>query len=262
MTLPTNNLLKTGNSTTTTPINHARFWTDYHDERRHFFPSASLSQPHTLYFDLEVRRGPEDFGGDWERVRREGGVSVLCIWDEREARPYFYDDHTLAEAADRLASADLVVSFNGAWFDVPLIENHLLRNLQLREHLDLFALVKSGLDRAGKSFKGHGLDALASATLGRGKTGKASRAPELASTGHMAELFQYCLEDCLLTRDLGHFIAERGFVIDKDGEELALHVPSWYRQASPASVETHQTSGVRQEVEETQSSTSESPGAS
>jgi len=253
MTLPTNSSLPTGNSTTTTPVNHARFWTDYHDEIR-FRPAASSVIPHTLYFDLEVRRGPEDFGGDWERVRREGGVSVLCIWDEREARPYFYDDHTLAEAADHLSRADLVVSFNGAWFDVPLIENHLGRHLQINEHLDLFALVKGGLDRRGKSFKGHGLDALSSATLGRGKTGKASRAPELAATGHMAELTNYCMEDVLLTRDLGHFIAKEGYVIDKDGEQLPLHVPNWYRQTSPASVEAHQAPGVRPSVEETQPS--------
>jgi DEAD/DEAH box helicase domain-containing protein len=224
-----------GNSTTAIPA--SVFWTDYHDELSHIRlqqAAASLSPPHTLYFDLEVRRGPDEYGGDWERVRREGGVSVLCIWDEREGRPYFYDDHTLAEAAEKLSSADLVVSFNGAWFDVPLLENHLLRNISLVEHLDLFALVKSGLDRAGKSFRGHGLDALAQATLGKGKNGSASRAPELARVGRWAELTNYCLEDVLLTRDLGHFIAREGYVIDKDGERLLLSVPDWYRTPAPA----------------------------
>ena len=215
---------------TTTPINHARFWTDYHDELSNvrLAPSASPTIPHTLYFDLEVRRGPDEFGGDWNRVRQEGGVSVLCIWDEKEARPYFYDDHTLSEAADRLSNADLVVSFNGQWFDVPLIENHLLRNLGIREHLDLFSVVKHGLEAAGKSWKGHGLDALASQTLGRGKTGKSAQAPELARTGRWADLVNYCLEDVLLTRDLGHFIAREGYVIDKDGERLLLSVPPWF----------------------------------
>jgi DEAD/DEAH box helicase domain-containing protein len=219
---------------TSTPINHARFWTDEHEEVRPFnVIRASQTVPHTLYFDLEVRRGPDEFGGDWERVRKEGGVSVLCIWDEREDRPYFYDDHTLAEAAERLSSAELVVSFNGAWFDVPLIENHLMRNLQLNEHVDLFALVKHGLDRVGKSFRGHGLDALAQSTLGHGKNGSASRAPELARMGHWAELTNYCLEDVLLTRDLGHFIAREGFVYDKDGERLLLSVPPWYVSPAP-----------------------------
>lgn len=243
--------LRIGNSTTSTPVNYNRFWTDSHD--RPAFSSASPSVPHTLYFDLEVRRGPEDFGGDWERVRKEGGVSVLCIWDDQESRPYFYDDHTLAEAADRLCAADLVVSFNGAWFDVPLIENHLMRNLQLREHLDIFSLVKQGLDRSGKSFKGHGLDALAGATLGRGKVGKSSEATGLARVGHWAELVTYCLEDVLLTRDLAKFIAREGYVIDKDGEQLPLFVPEWFRQASPAAEAANSTPSGGQTVEETPS---------
>jgi DEAD/DEAH box helicase domain-containing protein len=214
---------------TSTPINYNRFWTDHHDDHYPIqLARASQTVPHTLYFDLEVRRGPDEYGGDWERVRKEGGVSILCIWDEREGRPYFYDDHTLSEAAERLSAADLVVGFNSAWFDVPLIENHLLRNLPLREHLDLFSLVRSALDREGKSFKGHGLGALASQTIGRGKNGESAHAPKLAGDGRWGELVSYCLEDVLLTRDLGHFIAKEGYVIDREGERLLLSVPPWY----------------------------------
>lgn len=226
---------------TSTPTNHGKFWTEDHHGYPPSIVSASRSIPHTLYFDLEVRRGPDEFGGDWNRVRQEGGVSILCIWDDQEGRPYFYDDHTLAEAAERLCAADLVVSFNGTWFDVPLIENHLLRSLPIKEHLDLFALVKSALDRTGKSFKGHGLGALSSQTLGKDKNGVAEHAPVLSNTGHWGELVNYCLEDVLLTRDLGHFIAREGYVIDKDGERLLLSVPDWYRQTNTTSAPTSVT---------------------
>jgi hypothetical protein len=142
------------------------------------------------------------------------------------------------------------------------MENHLRRHIGLNEHLDIFALVKSGLDRVGKSFKGHGLDALANATIGRGKTGSGSRAPELARIGRWAELTNYCLEDVLLTRDLGHFIAKEGYIIDRDAEQLTLHVPDWFRQApSPITYSVAAPSGG-QTVEKEAPSPSEAPGAS
>jgi hypothetical protein len=235
---------------TSTPINYNRFWTDHHDDHYPIHLARASQTPHTLYFDLEVRRGPDEFGGDWERVRKEGGVSVLCIWDEKDGRPYFYDDHNLALGAEKLSSCDLAVSFNGAWFDIPLLENHLYQNLPICEHLDLFALVKSGLERSGKSWKGHGLNAICERTLGRGKNGTSAHAPQLAHEGKWAELFSYCLEDCLLTRDLGHFIAREGYVIDKDGERLLLSVPDWFR-ASPTSKDGHTTPKVGQAASET-----------
>jgi hypothetical protein len=47
--------------------------------------------------------------------------------------------------------------------------------------------------------------------------------------GRWAELVNYCLEDVLLTRELGHFIAREGYVYDRDGERLLLEVPAWYK---------------------------------
>src|SRR6185503_2760024 len=228
-TSPLVNGLPLGSSTTITPVSHARFWTDIYDDHGNLVPAVPETKdnqplsalhpkasegPHTLYFDLEISKSLDECGGSWDRVRREGGVSVLCIWDERENRPYFYDSSTLDRAAEHLCMADLVVSFNGRWFDVPLIENHLARSLPIKEHLDLFVLVKSALARENKSWKGHGLDALASGTIGRGKIGSGAGAPGLAKDGRWAELFSYCLEDVLLTRSLGHFIQENSFVID------------------------------------------------
>ena len=247
MTSLTVNGLTLGNSTTSTPVSHARFWTDIYDDHGHlvkvapeptdnqplsaFHPDRATG-PRTLYFDLEISKSLEECGGSWDRVRQEGGVSILCIWDETEARPYFFDSHTLDEAAEKLCSADVVVSFNGRWFDVPLLENHFARTLAIKEHLDLFVLVKAALARDNKSWKGHGLDALATNTLGRGKTGHGSHAPALARDGKWGQLVNYCLEDVLLTRDLGRFVAQNRFVIDRDGEKLALDVPEWYTLVS------------------------------
>jgi hypothetical protein len=67
-------------------------------------------------------------------------------------------------------------------------------------------------------------------------------------------LVNYCLEDVLLTRDLGHFISKEGYVIDRDGEKLPLLVPNWYRQAAPTIESAYSAPSGGQAVEETQSS--------
>lgn len=235
MTSPTEPGLTSGPKWTSIHTNarHGRFWTDQYEEiHASGLPSQIVVETrpdlHVCYFDLEIRRSVESCGG-WDAVKKTGGVSMLCIWDSRASRPFFYDDSSLADAVEHLERANVVVSFNGAWFDIPLIQNHLGRNARLVEHVDVFSLVRRQLEAEGKSWKGHGLDALCRSTLGEGKSGSGEHAPLLAAEGKWAELVNYCLSDVLLTRDLCEFIRKKGFVIDKDGEELRLEVPAWFR---------------------------------
>jgi DEAD/DEAH box helicase domain-containing protein len=218
---------------THTNLNHGRFWTDHYEEILPESASRILVETkqaplHTCYFDLEIRRTVESCGG-WEEVKKTGGVSMLCIWDSMAERPYFYDDSSLSDAFEHLERAKVVVSFNGEWFDIPLLQNHLGRHARLVEHIDVFSLVRRELETSRKSWKGHGLDALCRNTLGTGKTGSGERAPHLAAEGKWAELVNYCLSDVLLTRDLCNFIRKEGYVIDKDGDRLPIALPPWFR---------------------------------
>lgn len=179
------------------------------------------------YFDLEVRKNPDEIG--WDEVIRSGGVSIAAILEEFRPLPRFFDDHTLEDGAAWLENAGVVVTFNGKRFDIPLIENHLGRNLQLKEHIDIFVLVKEALSRVNKPWKGHGLDALCMHSFHEGKTGRGDLAPHLARNGRWAELISYCLNDVRLTRKLCDFIRWNGYVIDADGDMLYLDIPKWFR---------------------------------
>lgn len=190
------------------------------------YPRPPHDDLHVVYFDLEIRHSVEECGG-WEGAIRGGGVTALCLWDSKDENAVFYDDHCLESGAQHLEEADVVVSFNGKSFDVPLIERHLKRALGLKEHIDIFELAKKGLDRIGKPWKGNGLDALSLKTCQRGKSGNGAHAPQLAADGHWAELFTYCLRDVILTRDLLTFARRNGYVFDKDGEVLELKLPNW-----------------------------------
>lgn len=179
------------------------------------------------YFDLEIREDPDIIG--WDECVKRGGISIACLLDEFRSVPRFFDDKTLADGAVWLENAAVLVTFNGTRFDLPLVENHLGRSLTLKSHIDLFLLVKQALSRAGKGWRGHGLDALCRNSLGEGKIGSGAQAPRLAAEGRWAELVSYCLSDVLLTQKLCTFIRWNGYVIDKDGDTLYLDIPRWFR---------------------------------
>lgn len=181
-----------------------------------------------VYFDLEIKNSIEECGG-WAGAIHRGGVAVLCVWDSRDENPVFYDETNLEAGCRHLEEADVVVSFNGAVFDVPLLEAHTRRKLVLKEHVDVFALAKRALERMGKGWKGQGLGPLSEKTTGRTKIGMGSHAPTLVREQKWADLYNYCLRDVILTRDLLTFARRNGYILDAEGEELLLDIPIWMK---------------------------------
>ena len=194
--------------------------------------------PNICFFDLETRKHAEDLEPTdaalgWDRLRRgEGGVSALCIWDSEDRWLYHYDDLTIHAAAQHLESADVVVGYSSAQFDVPVVAGLLGRQLALRYHYDIYVELANALGKQGfVGTKGDcTMDRIAKRTLGRGKINHGSHAKELAARGRFAELFRYCADDVRLTRDLFHYICENGGVIGPRGF-ISLEVPEWLQQS-------------------------------
>jgi DEAD/DEAH box helicase domain-containing protein len=189
-----------------------------------------LGSPVAITFDLETRKLAQDVGG-WPALKSgEGGISCVSCWNSSSGRPHFFDENTLQECAALLESADVVCSFNGIDFDVPVIEGILGRKLKLGHHIDLLQLVWEALYPVKR--RGNSLDAIAKRTLGRGKTGDGAHAPALYDQGRFAELFDYCLDDVILTMDVLRFAQEHGGVIGLDGELLQLDIPEYFSKVS------------------------------
>lgn len=181
--------------------------------------------PYTVIFDIETRKLAKDVGG-WDNLKRgDGGISVVVVWDSISRRCHLYDSHTIAQAATHLEEADVVCSFNGRDFDVPVLEGVLKRRLSVPVHLDLLQLVWEAT--TGRR-KGNRLDELAVRTLGETKVGDGILAPQLADEGRWGELFEYCAQDVQLTRDLFAFAQQHGGVVGMDGEILQLNLPDWF----------------------------------
>ena len=178
-------------------------------------------------FDLETMKLAQDLDGGWAALRRgEGGVSCLVLWSARTGRPHLFDANTLSESISMLEASDVVLSFNGVGFDVPVLEGVSGKGIHLKEHLDLLQLIWEAI---GKQ-KGYTLDECGQRTLGWGKNGHGEMAPQLAEDGRWTELLEYCLGDVVLTLELFTYAQKNGGIIGIDGELLRLPLPEWFSQ--------------------------------
>lgn len=193
---------------------------------------------HIVVFDVETRKLAQDLGcGEtpclhernscgWDALKRgEGGLSVIAVWDSTDERTYLYDMRTIQALAHHLESADIVVGFNSQEFDIRAIEGVLNRKLRIRVHVDILQLVWTALRKKGARLKGNTLHDVATRTIGRGKTGEGTHAPQLADEGRWAELFQYCMDDVDITKEVFLYMREHGGIIGPDGHFLPLLLP-------------------------------------
>lgn len=195
---------------------------------------------HTIVFDLETRKGPQDVGG-WPALKAgKGGVSALVAYDSETDDHYLYDDHTLADFARVVEQPGVVlVGYNSIEFDLPIVTALLGRRIALKYHVDIFSYIKDALDRENRTReRGWRLGETALRAMGISKNGEGVHAPELADQHRYAELINYCRADVDLTRQLLDYIRRHGGVADHDGSILELDIPPWLRLPPQAALET------------------------
>lgn len=193
-----------------------------------------------IFFDVETRKlakelNIEDEEQGWEDLRHGGGgISAMVLYDSFEDWTYLYDDREIVAAAQHLEMGDSVIGYRSERFDIPCIEGILDRNLRLRNHFDIYALIaRTNAHRGIIGTKGDfTLDAVCRRNLGRGKTGSGAHAPTLAREGRWAELFRYCMSDVRLTRDLFRYICEHDGCINNNGTFLPLTIPDWIKRST------------------------------
>ncbi len=147
----------------------------------------------TVYFDLETQRTANDAGG-WDK-KQDMGMSVGVTYSTATGEYRIYPEKRVNELIDQLMRADLVVGFNVVNFDYEVLLGYTI--LDLKEHirtLDLMVDVEAKL--------GHrlGLDTIAQATLGVGKTGDGLEAIRWWREGKLTQIAEYCCFDVKVTK--------------------------------------------------------------
>jgi len=149
--------------------------------------------PNIVYFDLETQRTANDVGG-WNR-KRDMGMSVGVTYSTALGEYRIFSEQRVNELIDQLLRADLVVGFNVVNFDYEVLMGYTILDLphQCRT-LDLMVDIEQKL--------GHrlSLDAVASASLGVGKTADGLEAIKWWREGKLMEIAEYCCFDVKCTK--------------------------------------------------------------
>jgi len=157
-----------------------------------------------VYFDLETQKSANEVGG-WQN-KRDMKMSIGVTYSTANQAYRIYTEGEAELLIDELRKADCVVGFNIIGFDFPVLEAYSVFDLGSVIALDLMVDVEKSVGRR------LGLDALASETLGIGKTGHGMDALRWWKEGKMNEIAEYCCYDVKATKLLHEYGVSQGQV--------------------------------------------------
>ena len=172
----------------------------------------------TLLFDLETLRSAADVGG-WGNAHRMGlAIAVVCRLEEE--RFEVFGENDARALASALRAARLVIGFNVRRFDYRVLAGYTGADYnRLVPTLDLLEDVHRAL-----GFR-LGLDHLARATLGNGKSADGLQSLAWVREGRLDLVEEYCRHDVEVLRDLYLFGRREGYVMWNDREARRMRLP-------------------------------------
>ncbi|HVY55344.1 MAG TPA: ribonuclease H-like domain-containing protein, partial [Thermodesulfobacteriota bacterium] len=161
-----------------------------------------------IVFDIETRNIFQDVGSN---DPRDLDISVVCLYDYSTDQYHSFLQEDFGKLWPILESADMLITFNGDHFDIPLLDKYYPGDLTKIKSLDLLKEVKKSL---GFRIK---LDSIAQATLGAGKSGHGLEAVTWWKQGEIEKIIKYCKDDVKVTKDIYDYALKNGSLKFKDG---------------------------------------------
>ncbi len=158
----------------------------------------------TLVIDIETKNSFQDVGGRDNLKDLE--VSVIGVYSYESDKYRAFDEHELDDFGKILQKTQLIVTFAGKRFDLPVMSKYFDFDIRAIRHFDILEEIE---EKYGRRI---GLGILAEANIGAGKTGHGMEAVDLYARGEMEKLKSYCLNDVKLTRGLYDLIKSRGYL--------------------------------------------------
>ncbi len=144
----------------------------------------------------------------------EQELAVVAIHDSQTGEYSSYFKGELSKLWPILERADVLIGFNSDAFDIPLLNRYYPGDLSHMRSLDLMVEVQKILGRRIR------LQALAEATLGRGKSGDGLMAGDWWKNGEKEKVREYCIDDVRLTRELYDYALANGVLKYKDLRDI------------------------------------------
>lgn len=144
----------------------------------------------------------------------EQELTVVAIHDSDTGEYSSYFKEELHKLWPILERADMLIGFNSDTFDIPLLNRYYPGDLSHMRSLDLLSEVQKVLGRRIR------LQALAEATLKKGKKGDGLLAGDWWREGKRDKVAEYCIEDVRLTRELYDYALANGVLKYKDLRDI------------------------------------------
>lgn len=174
-----------------------------------------------IIFDIETSNIFQDVGSN-NPVDLD--LSVVGVYDSASDDYRAYLQKDLPELWPIIEQADILITFNGEHFDIPLLNKYYPGDLTKIKSVDL---LKEMHKSAGRRMK---LDQIAEGTLGVKKSGHGLDAIRWWREGRVDEVIKYCLDDVRITKDLYEYALKNGKLIFKEGphlHEIKLDTKDW-----------------------------------
>jgi DEAD/DEAH box helicase domain-containing protein len=174
-----------------------------------------------ITFDIETKNTFEDVGSNDSAAL---DMSVVCIHDSLDDQYKSFLEKDLKDLWPILEQADMLITFNGEHFDIPILNKYYSGDLSKIKHIDLLKEVRNSLGRRLK------LDTIASATLGTNKSGSGLDAIEWWNNGEIEKIIKYCIDDVRITKELYDYAMENKHLKYKDNgvlKEIKLDTSNW-----------------------------------
>jgi len=174
-----------------------------------------------ITFDLETKNFFQDIGSN---DPTDLDISVVCIHDSQTDEYTSYLEKDFNKLWPIIEQADMLITWNGDHFDIPLLNKYYPGDLSKIKSLDLMKEVQKTLGRRLK------LDGVGEATLGRNKAGNGADAVNWWRSGEIDKIIYYCIEDVRLTKDLYDYATTNKFLKYKELgsiKEIKLDTSKW-----------------------------------
>lgn len=174
-----------------------------------------------ITFDLETKNIFQDVGSNDPTAL---DISVVCIHDSANDTYKSFLEKDFKDLWPILEQADVLITWNGEHFDIPLLNKYYHGDLSKIKSVDLMKEVQISLGRRLK------LDTVAAATLGTNKSGNGLDAVEWWSKGEIDKIIKYCIDDVRITKELYEYAAKNKRLKYKDAgiiKEVPLNISHW-----------------------------------
>lgn len=174
-----------------------------------------------IVFDVETKNTFAEVGSN---NPANLDISLVGLYDYEDGKYHSFLQEEFSLMWPFFEKADMLISFNGDHFDIPLLNKYYEGDLTKFRSLDILREIRQSFGRRMK------LDQLAEGTLGVNKSGNGLEAIAWWKNGEIGKIREYCLKDVKITKDLYEFAIKNNKLFFKEGpfvKEIRLDTKHW-----------------------------------